>query len=259
MACQSNKDSDKEQTLKCNLHCPFGFVSDIEGHMTCTCFDPCSNILCLQGTVCVAKMPENCQWEACKPITTCKEEVSVVQTQRKEDYIRNWKDFPIIQHDDPDRWWDIANDLDVCSQPLPMTAFDCQSKRKRWYFNPMTGKCDPFVGCITSGNNFERKIYCKEQCRYPYMRHKTDLRRPSRPSAGHTDCSLPLSENAHNCGQPTKRWFYNSKTNKCEKFIGCETTGNNFSRKSFCKMSCLTHNPKLNNFKDELFHDITQR
>lgn len=251
------KDLDKEQALKCNSLCPFGFVSDIEGHLTCTCFDPCSNILCLQGTVCVAKMPENCQWEACRPVTSCVEEPSVVQTQKKEDYIRHWHDFPSLQRDAPLR--NTKNDDDICSQSLPMAAVDCTHKRKRWYFNPMTGKCDRFMGCVTSGNNFERKIYCKEQCRYPYLRHKAALRRSSRPNLDNVDCSLPLSDDAFNCDQPSKRWFFNSRTKKCEKFIGCETTGNNFSQRSFCKSSCHGRNSKLNSFKDELFRDTIQR
>jgi len=36
------EDINKKQALRCNNHCAFGFVADVEGELTCRCFDPCS-------------------------------------------------------------------------------------------------------------------------------------------------------------------------------------------------------------------------
>ncbi|XP_060564787.1 BPTI/Kunitz domain-containing protein 4-like [Ruditapes philippinarum] len=250
---------DKEQTLKCNNPCPFGFVPDVEGKLTCRCFDPCRNIMCLQGATCFAEMPKNCGWEPCRPVTKCIEETTHVHTVNKDEY-GDWLEFPVL--DDPDQWLskNTGNDVDVCSQALPMAAVDCKHKRRRWYFNPMTGKCDRFLGCVTSGNNFGRKLYCKEQCRFPFMKRKNAQKAfKSAEVAQNPDCELSLSVDAYKCENKTKRWHFNSKTNKCEKFTGCKTNGNNFSRKSSCKSSCLAKSKRQFNMKDKHLQESSPR
>ena len=169
-------------------------------------------------------------------------------------------EFPVL--DDPDQWLskNTGSDVDVCSQALPVEAVDCKHKRRRWYFNPMTGKCDRFMGCVTSGNNFERKIYCKEQCRFPFIRRKNTLKASKLAEVQNPDCALPLSVDAYKCESKTKRWHFNLKTNKCEKFMGCKTSGNNFPRKSSCKSSCLAKKNRLFNMKGNylLLNNVTK-
>ncbi|XP_045175857.2 uncharacterized protein LOC123536595 [Mercenaria mercenaria] len=258
-AVLERRDSmDKEQTLICNSHCPFGFLPDVEGKLTCKCFDPCRNIMCLQGAVCIAEMPSNCEWEPCRPVTKCQEETTHVHTVNRDEY---WMEFPVVQQDDPDLWWskNSGSDADVCSQALPTAAVDCTHKRRRWYFNPMTGKCERFFGCVTSGNNFARKLYCKEQCRFPFIKQRNALRASKVTKVQNVDCSLPLSAEAYKCENKTKRWHFNSKTKMCQKFTGCKTTGNNFSKKSFCKSSCLAKKKHLFIMKDKHIQESSPR
>lgn len=37
----------------------------------------------------------------------------------------------------------------------------------------------------------------------------------------------------------TKRWYFDSNLKQCKHFRGCQTPGNNFSRKRHCKKQCL--------------------
>ncbi|XP_052770220.1 BPTI/Kunitz domain-containing protein 4-like [Mya arenaria] len=240
---ETAEDLNRKQTLKCNNPCPFGFKSDVEGELMCECFDPCSYIMCLQGTVCVAEMPKSCQSGACKAETRCENRKEIVQEKIKNEIYQNWEDIAgSLPRDDPFGG-------DVCSQILPTEAVMCSQQKPRWHFNPMTGKCVRFSGCPTAGNNFARKYYCKQQCRYKHLGIDTVNRFPSQEDEF---CSQTLTEEAFTCETKTKRWFYSVRTGRCEKFMGCKTSGNNFSRKISCKAKCLRKRTYTNVYKD--FH-----
>ncbi|KAH3854349.1 uncharacterized protein LOC127870748 [Dreissena polymorpha] len=223
------EEMNRKQTLKCNNPCPFGFRADVEGELTCECYDPCTFIMCLQGTVCVAEMPQSCQSGPCKPETRCERQKQIIQETFKNKIYHDLNEVPAgsFQQDDP-------FSKDICTQNLPTEAVACSNQRRRWTFNQMTGKCVKFMGCPTSGNNFARKFYCKNQCRY----HRLGITPPIH-SKDEELCSQPLTEAAFNCEHTSKRWFYSMRTGLCEKFMGCKTTGNNFSRKIFCKSKCI--------------------
>lgn len=146
-----------------------------------------------------------------------------------------WKVPDGIQRDAP--WWsDEDPTLDVCSKPLPSDAMTCSDKQARWHYNRFTGKCERFIGCPTNGNNFARKRYCKEQCRYKYIKK---VESKSLSIVEDKVCFESLPSNAYTCIDKTKRWHYNAQTGKCEKFYGCASQGNNFSKKVACKSKCL--------------------
>lgn len=150
-----------------------------------------------------------------------------------------------IQGDDP--WWiNVGDTGDVCQKPLPTDAMACSERRKRWHYNRMTGKCELFYGCPTHGNNFARKRYCKEQCRYPLMKPAG-----AKATSGSEDkvCFNSLPDTAFTCSnsRKSKRWHYNAKTGRCEKFFGCPTSGNNFAKKVACKSKCQ-HNRRYTRF-----------
>ena len=129
----------------------------------------------------------------------------------------------------------------MCSQPLPEAAVMCKRKRRRWYYSPMTGHCVRFLGCETPGNNFGRKIFCKSKCR-------TNVLPESQRKALENNsqvCFESIPETALNCSERKRRWFYNAKTGKCEKFWGCESKGNNFTRKLYCKTKCRRRKMEL--------------
>ena len=97
----------------------------------------------------------------------------------------------------------------------------------------MSGKCQRFMGCDTTGNNFSRKRFCKSKCRR-HIVHPAELRAMKTDDSS---CYQPLQMDM-TCKQLKRQWFYNDKTGKCEKFTGCESQGNNFARKVFCKTKC---------------------
>jgi len=129
---------------------------------------------------------------------------------------------------------------DVCTKPFPVDAHMCANPRPRWHFNSRTGKCERFNGCPTRGNNFARKYYCKIQCRYSHLGLDTGKHLLSPDDEF---CSQRLPDSAFTCQTKTKRWFYSVESGRCEKFIGCKTAGNNFSRKVSCKTKCLKKRP----------------
>lgn len=152
-----------------------------------------------------------------------------------------------IQGDGP--WWiNVGDTEDLCSKPLPTDAVACKDLRKRWHYNRMTGKCELFYGCPTHGNNFARKRYCKEQCRYPLMKPTG-----AKATSGSEDkvCFNSLPDKAFTCSNAgkSKRWHYNAKTGRCEKFFGCPTSGNNFAKKVACKSKCQ-HNGRYTRFSE---------
>lgn len=231
---ESTEDLVRRQTLKCNSFCPFGFKTDVEGRYTCECLDPCASLLCLQGTKCVVVMPKSCEWEPCSPTPTCQEE-AIVEVRPKDGRTPYWKDLSkLALGDDPALWWDAKSDVDVCSQPLPEVAVRCKRKRRRWYYSPMTGQCVRFMGCDTPGNNFGRKYYCKSKCRTKVLSEAQKKALENSPDV----CFDSIPEQSMKCISKKRRWFFNARTGKCEKFMGCESAGNNFSRKLFCKTKC---------------------
>ena len=134
--------------------------------------------------------------------------------------------------DDPEKWWSTGNS--ICSEPLPETAVTCKQKRKRWFFNPTNGHCEPFRGCVTSGNNFSRKRHCKSRCRRNIVR--PEVIRAIVPNDFICSQAKPRKSK---CDKAKKLWFYNDTTGKCEKYHGCEAGhSNSFTRKVFCKATC---------------------
>ncbi|KAL4238518.1 hypothetical protein ACF0H5_003226 [Mactra antiquata] len=258
-----DRTDEKRQLLRCNNLCPFGYVSDVEGELTCTCYHPCSVVLCLQSTVCVPEMPKDCVRPPCRAEGVCREGINSVQTHTKDDHRQlNWPDVSEnVQRDDPKLLWPIGNDDNLCSQPLPMAAVDCRHKRRRWHFNSLTGKCERFLGCDTfeKGNNFARKRFCKEECRYAYIEKRDRLRSMMKTENAPSDCNLNLSEEAFLCSDPTKRWYFNSRTQRCERFIGCNTTGNNFLRKSDCKSTCMAKTKQFLHLKEKHLEESSAR
>ena len=184
----------------------------------------------------------------CGPIFSERNVVHTVKKPTKEDKASTDTPLERVQHDEP--WWSHADVMgDVCAKSLPDDAITCSEKRKRWHYNALTGKCERFLGCPTHGNNFARKRYCKEQCRYRYMN-------PSEIKAASIEedkvCFEPLPSSASTCGNKTKRWHYNAQTGKCEKFHGCASHGNNFSKKVACKAKCLRKKTYTNFLKGKM-------
>ncbi|KAL3874249.1 hypothetical protein ACJMK2_037291 [Sinanodonta woodiana] len=105
-------------------------------------------------------MSSVCSRRPCRARAICKDVKKTTKDPNKNKVdLDNFLNIP--QKDGSQRY----KDDDICSLPLSEDATNCVKKRRRWYYSPMTGKCVRFLGCDTQGNNFSRKIYCKQVCR----------------------------------------------------------------------------------------------
>ncbi|XP_072109534.1 tissue factor pathway inhibitor 2 [Mobula birostris] len=115
-------------------------------------------------------------------------------------------------------------DGDDCS--LPKDEGPCKAINHRYYYNVATGKCEKFVygGCKGNENNFLSAIDCTDRCGRTI--NKRDI------------CSQPAKPGP--CKAYLIRYFYNVKSQKCEKFIygGCMKNENNFVSENECTAHC---------------------
>lgn len=207
---------------QCKLNCDYGYDTDIEGNLICSCNDPCRNIFCFGGTSCV--ISKSCEKGECRLDASCKD-------QRPEKSI-----LPLKQQEEAS--FDISNYLktneDTCRQPLSHDVFNCPKRTRRYMFDVTKGRCVRFWGCRKPGNNFDKKRTCKETCITAYKGKS----RKSRPR--NENCLLPV-ENVHVVcfGKLRRRWVYDVMKNKCVKIKGCPRPGNNFQKRLECKSQCV--------------------
>lgn len=113
----------------------------------------------------------------------------------------------------------------------------CRAHMTRWYFDAETGTCNTFIwgGCVGNNNNFASAEECKDACL------GVEIRRQEQP----TDekdvdvCQLPAVTGP--CRALHLRFFFNSDTSQCEKFVygGCDGNRNNFETVEACENTCL--------------------
>ncbi|CAN7976519.1 unnamed protein product, partial [Ixodes persulcatus] len=128
---------------------------------------------------------------------------------------------------------------------LPKKVGPCKAGFPRYYFDPNTGKCEPFTygGCQGNANNFETVKDCLRSCvgMCSPLFH-TQHRYTPAPTCGRTSdddvCKRPAKTGM--CAGYFPRWFFNTKTGKCEEFVygGCQSNGNNFVTLEQCQYTC---------------------
>lgn len=115
--------------------------------------------------------------------------------------------------------------VDVCD--LPKDEGPCNIPTGKWYYSKRTEKCEVFSygGCGGNENKFDSKALCEGRC----LKDK---------------CSMPKHEGP--CGRELPRWFYNSDTGRCEKFLygGCSGNLNRFVSKTECEEGCKHESDK---------------
>lgn len=105
----------------------------------------------------------------------------------------------------------------------------CLGNYPRWYFDSIDGSCKEFIytGCQGNRNQFVDKLTCEKTCNQTQVQEKGEI------------CSLEKDPGP--CNGKQIHWYYNSKANRCMKFIygGCEGNNNNFQAQADCERTCV--------------------
>ncbi|KAK6180449.1 hypothetical protein SNE40_012601 [Patella caerulea] len=120
----------------------------------------------------------------------------------------------------------------TCRVPVPVPAIcklpkvtgPCRGAFPRYYYNTRTNECTKFIygGCQGNENRFRSEDECEHTCRVPV------------PAI----CKLPKVTGP--CRGAFPRYYYNTRTNECTKFIygGCQGNENRFRSEDECEHTC---------------------
>lgn len=130
--------------------------------------------------------------------------------------------------------WDRFATRYICS--LSAAVGRCRAAFPRWHFNWTTKRCENFIygGCGGNRNNFLEQSDCEKFC-------ADFLRDP---------CAQPIivaSSKSCHAEKKDKRYGYNRKTGKCEKFehSTCKENMNSFTSRKECLETCASDSPCL--------------
>ncbi|OWF35717.1 tissue factor pathway inhibitor-like [Mizuhopecten yessoensis] len=248
----------KHFTLKCGLHCPYGYDTDVEGGPICKCQNPCRNVFCFDGTVCVIKKAKNCRGGFCSHKAACKDaksttsDVSIPMGHNRGPPALTNEAFDIANTLQQDSSTTISGTspvdvTEICIDQPPPEAWKCDRKEKRYYFNSNKGMCLRFRGCQTVGNNFRRRRDCKRTC-ISSKSKKGSLaylnRMPSRETSNETNiCLLALDDPSRCRDRTVMRWHFSLEKGTCVRVKACKTSfGNYFRKRRQCKRQCMRKN-----------------
>ncbi|KAK3700036.1 hypothetical protein RRG08_052492 [Elysia crispata] len=113
----------------------------------------------------------------------------------------------------------------TCSQPRYSGGSGCVTRSRRQYFyNTDTGSCARlrYSGCAGNSNRFRTASQCRSACAL-------------------AKCFLPKETGL--CKAAFQRYYYDSDTGRCQKFVwgGCGGNSNNFRSKSTCQSQCASN------------------
>uniref|UniRef100_A0A673C4G4 BPTI/Kunitz inhibitor domain-containing protein n=1 Tax=Sphaeramia orbicularis TaxID=375764 RepID=A0A673C4G4_9TELE len=131
-------------------------------------------------------------------------------------YISPWC-FLVRSHDPP-----LSSSLPVLCR-LPMKVGSCRAAFPRFFYNVTDQTCRRFTygGCDANSNNFETKEECESTCSGVTERCKAELQ-------------------VGPCRAAFQRWYFNSLTGRCQRFIygGCKGNKNNYENEESCRSMC---------------------
>ena len=110
----------------------------------------------------------------------------------------------------------------VCTLNHASGSRNCNTRsRRQYYYNTDTDTCTRFryTGCGGNGNRFSSASRCRSAC-------------------AKSRCYLPADGGL--CKAYFPRYFYNSETSQCERFVwgGCGGNSNNFRLRQTCEDQC---------------------
>nr|XP_040566884.1 papilin-like [Lepeophtheirus salmonis] len=120
----------------------------------------------------------------------------------------------------------------------------CNSYLERYYFDTNLGRCVQFIytGCGGNTNNFNSYKKCNSLC-------GGSAERPIKVCR--------LEKNIGYCHDQIDKYFFNTHTRKCEKFIysGCGGNKNNFDNETECNETCTQKGSPLIKDKHGLINE----
>ena len=156
----------------------------------------------------------------------------------------------------PDQRSILYDVVDVCL--LDKVVGPCKASMERFFFNQDTLKCERFIygGCRGNANNFQTERECRVACAgggdgflpmaiamQPAHPAAAEARGRQQESSttGQDVCSLPSETGP--CYASITRFFYDSRSGRCEQFTygGCHGNSNNFRSAQECEATCSNH------------------
>lgn len=106
--------------------------------------------------------------------------------------------------------------------------------------------CNNNTACVVRTTNGRPEGICERTSRI-IENTITTIPDPAKKLKGKKICYQMLPLEAIKCtDNRTKRWYFDSNLRQCKHFRGCQTPGNNFSRKRHCKKQCLGRKRRRN-------------
>ncbi|KAL1421535.1 hypothetical protein MTO96_023062 [Rhipicephalus appendiculatus] len=125
----------------------------------------------------------------------------------------------------------------VCYEPKKVGP--CKAYVPRYFYNTTTKFCERFIygGCQGNGNNFPELDVCLKTCKVGYENVTERLLKQQTPVLDPV-CELPKKVGP--CYAYVPRYYYNTTTDTCEKFVygGCQGNANNFETLKECETRC---------------------
>jgi papilin len=117
---------------------------------------------------------------------------------------------------------------DACQ--MPPEGGRCRGYFVKYFYNTASEKCEQFIwsGCDGNLNRFDSELECTSKCK------------PIRQNEG--ICAQQVDSGP--CFAYLEKYFYNTTSGKCEKFVygGCGGSLNRFESKNSCEMICRVDN-----------------
>ncbi|XP_074868085.1 BPTI/Kunitz domain-containing protein-like isoform X2 [Carettochelys insculpta] len=111
---------------------------------------------------------------------------------------------------------------EICK--LPAETGPCKAFFPHYFYNSLTRRCEIFIygGCGGNENRFATEEECRRTCGQPV----TEI------------CKLPMDSGP--CFGYMLSYFYNSVTQRCERFVygGCGGNENRFTTEAECRRTC---------------------
>ncbi|KAM7314902.1 hypothetical protein ISCGN_004686 [Ixodes scapularis] len=128
----------------------------------------------------------------------------------------------------------------ICAMP-PKKGPCSDSLVQRWYHNPKSGSCEPFIygGCGGNVNQFRTEAECRRACVKSDAQWVPLSADKTRPQAESNRCLLPKKEGP--CNMRRRRYYYHAGSRSCKTFTygGCRGNANRFRTLAACRKACI--------------------